>query len=145
MFRMDKEGKLHKVDRIEAGRDADKDLAICEAATPGPWELEPEADDDEGLVIWRKDEEHPGRSEGVIVLNPECHYEEADVTFISEAREALATLDTSIVCGRGRVKAPEEPDWQCGWFINSMGFQFRRCQFFGGRVPGSAENHPAVI
>ncbi|UED70758.1 hypothetical protein [Brevibacillus sp. HD3.3A] len=70
-------------------RDAEKDLALCEEATPGPWELEEESDDDEGLVIWRKVEEHPGRSEGVIVLNPECHYEEADINFIMEARTAL--------------------------------------------------------
>ncbi|GIO10216.1 hypothetical protein J31TS6_62440 [Brevibacillus reuszeri] len=79
---------------MQAGRELDKrsaaaDLAMCEAATPGPWELEPEADEDEGLVIWRKIAEHPGRSEGVIVLNPECHYEDADITFITEAREAL--------------------------------------------------------
>ncbi|WP_103110732.1 hypothetical protein [Brevibacillus reuszeri] len=79
---------------MKAGRELDKrdsmvDLAMCEAATPGPWEVEPEADEEEGLVIWRKDVEHPGRSEGVIVLNPDSHYEEADITFIMEAREAL--------------------------------------------------------
>ena len=51
--------------------------------------METEADEDEGLVIWKKDAEHPGRSECVIVLNPDCHYEEADITFITEAREAL--------------------------------------------------------
>ncbi|MGG1664449.1 hypothetical protein [Brevibacillus sp. NRS-1366] len=70
-------------------RDAVNDLKICEAATPGPWELQPEADDDEGLIIWRKVEEHPGRSEGVIVLNPDCYYEEADISFITESRTAL--------------------------------------------------------
>ncbi|MBG9944670.1 hypothetical protein ABE237_00710 [Brevibacillus formosus] len=75
--------------RVLNKRDAEVDLKLCEAATPGPWELEPEADDDEGLVIWKKDVEHPGRSEGVIVLNPDCHYEEADINFITEAREAL--------------------------------------------------------
>lgn len=74
---------------MKAGRDAEKDLAMCEATTPGPWELEPEEEEDEGLVIWRKVEEHPGRLEGVIVLHPDCHYEKADVDFITEAREAL--------------------------------------------------------
>lgn len=77
------------IDMDKNKRDAAADLAMCQAATPGPWELEPEADEDEGLVIWRKDDEHPGRSEGVIVLNPDCHYEEADVTFIVDSRAAL--------------------------------------------------------
>ncbi|MFM1655563.1 hypothetical protein ACI7RC_26220 [Brevibacillus sp. B_LB10_24] len=53
-------------------RDAEKDLAMCEAATPGPWQVQ------------RKNGDFVQLAKGVVVGTTENN-----LHFISEAREAL--------------------------------------------------------
>lgn len=57
-------------------RDAEKDLAMCDAATPGPWVV-----DDVNGVIWN--------SEGKRVFELGGYEEPDDHLFIAESREAL--------------------------------------------------------
>ncbi|MEJ8547170.1 hypothetical protein [Brevibacillus borstelensis] len=57
-------------------RDAEKDLAMCEAATPGPWVV-----DDVNGVIWNL--------EGKRVFELGGYEEPDDHLFIAESREAL--------------------------------------------------------
>lgn len=54
------------------GRDAEKDLAMCEAATPGPWQA------------WRRNGDFIQLAKGVVVGTTEDNLQ-----FISESREAL--------------------------------------------------------
>lgn len=67
---------------MQAGRDAEKDLAMCEVATPGPWTVGFGSEDYPDQVISIKE---PGWDYEVIadeVLR-------RDATFIAEARGAL--------------------------------------------------------